>query len=246
MTYLRTKRRAQTSGFTLIELLVVIAIISLLAAILFPVFGRVRENARRTSCASNLKQIGLGVMQYLQDYDEKFPNPYGGVGTQGWVEHMQPYIKSTQAFQCLSEPTAAAVNPWQVGYTDYFFNGGLSTFDVVQNAQVGLTSALLVNPSLTIMAGDSVTDNASFTMPRYVDASNNGFGCYGLILAGNAAVGNCSEGAALDRTAASRHLAGANYAFTDGHVKFEKPESLYGAATDFPTSKTNATFHMSP
>ena len=60
-------------GFTLIELLVVIAIISLLAAILFPVFSRARENARRSSCLSNLKQIGLGMMQYTQDYDERYP-----------------------------------------------------------------------------------------------------------------------------------------------------------------------------
>lgn len=60
------------NGFTLIELLIVIAIISILAAILFPVFARARENARRTSCLSNLKQIGLGFMQYTQDYDEKF------------------------------------------------------------------------------------------------------------------------------------------------------------------------------
>ena len=61
------KRRA----FTLIELLVVVGIIVLLAAILFPVFARARENARRVSCASNLKQIGLGIMQYVQDHDER-------------------------------------------------------------------------------------------------------------------------------------------------------------------------------
>src|SRR5687767_15336393 len=63
------------SGFTLIELLVVIAIIAILAAILFPVFARARENARRTSCASNLKQISLGFLQYAQDYDERLPLP---------------------------------------------------------------------------------------------------------------------------------------------------------------------------
>jgi len=63
-------------GFTLIELLVVIAIIAILAAILFPVFARARENARRTSCLSNLKQIGLGIMQYAQDYDERYPMNY--------------------------------------------------------------------------------------------------------------------------------------------------------------------------
>ena len=73
MNTLMTKHR----GFTLIELLVVIAIIAILAAILFPVFARARENARRTSCMSNLKQIGLGIMQYAQDHDERYP---------GWVE----------------------------------------------------------------------------------------------------------------------------------------------------------------
>ena len=61
----------EKSGFTLIELLVVIAIIAILAAMLFPVFARARENARRSSCQSNLKQIGLGLLQYSQDYDER-------------------------------------------------------------------------------------------------------------------------------------------------------------------------------
>ena len=68
-----TKPGGFKMGFTLIELLVVIAIISILAAILFPAFARARENARRASCQSNLKQIGLGIFQYTQDYDERLP-----------------------------------------------------------------------------------------------------------------------------------------------------------------------------
>ena len=90
-------------GFTLIELLIVIAIIAILAAILFPAFARARENARRASCQSNLKQIGLGLMQYVQDYDETMPFAAGlpGVG-HDWTVDVQPYVKSTEIFNCPS------------------------------------------------------------------------------------------------------------------------------------------------
>lgn len=102
-------------AFTLIELLVVIAIIAILAAILFPVFARARENARRSSCQSNLKQIGLGVMQYTQDYDEKYPlRQYGGA-TNGhimsWRRTTFPYTKSAQIYSCPS-------NSQNVNYND--------------------------------------------------------------------------------------------------------------------------------
>ena len=118
-------------GFTLIELLVVIAIITILAAILFPVFARARENARRTSCLSNLKQIGLGIMQYTQDFDEIYPPIFkrsaanrtvvqteegtpgryfycsydGSTSTSNgysWMDFIFPYVKNVQTFECPS------------------------------------------------------------------------------------------------------------------------------------------------
>jgi prepilin-type N-terminal cleavage/methylation domain-containing protein/prepilin-type processing-associated H-X9-DG protein len=85
----KTMRQNMKKGFTLIELLVVISIIAIIAAILFPVFARARENARRASCQSNLKQIGLGVMQYVQDYDDCYP-------FKTWVNDTEPYLKSTE------------------------------------------------------------------------------------------------------------------------------------------------------
>src|SRR5215469_16047426 len=92
-------------GFTLIELLVVIAIIAILAAILFPVFAKVREKARQTSCASNLKQLGLGYIQYYQDYDENFPCGTAGAAAWpragiGWAGQIYPYVKSPGVYAC--------------------------------------------------------------------------------------------------------------------------------------------------
>jgi prepilin-type N-terminal cleavage/methylation domain-containing protein/prepilin-type processing-associated H-X9-DG protein len=93
-------------GFTLIELLVVIAIIAILAAILFPVFARARENARKTSCLSNLKQLGLGALMYTQDYDERFMRHYTNVAPEGardWTTDTTPYLKNRQIFICASQ-----------------------------------------------------------------------------------------------------------------------------------------------
>ncbi|MCW3061400.1 MAG: prepilin-type N-terminal cleavage/methylation domain [Capsulimonas sp.] len=91
------------SGFTLVELLVVIAIIAVLSAILFPAFAKVREGARRQACASNLRQIALGISQYIQDNDEAFPASYRNyVGT--WRYVIYPYVKSTKVYKCPSNP----------------------------------------------------------------------------------------------------------------------------------------------
>jgi prepilin-type N-terminal cleavage/methylation domain-containing protein/prepilin-type processing-associated H-X9-DG protein len=129
----RNNAKSRSSAFTLIELLVVIAIIAILAAILFPVFARARENARRASCQSNLKQIALGIKQYLQDYDERFPMVWNKAdATIGWATIIEPYVKSEQIYQCPSQPNrdvapnyASAGNVNKYGYSDYFYNSNL-------------------------------------------------------------------------------------------------------------------------
>jgi prepilin-type N-terminal cleavage/methylation domain-containing protein/prepilin-type processing-associated H-X9-DG protein len=93
-------------GFTLIELLVVIAIIAILAAILFPVFAKAREKARQASCLSNMKQFGIGILSYAQDYDEKLVlyyqyNPYA-INLRWWGDMIQPYVKNYQLLSCPS------------------------------------------------------------------------------------------------------------------------------------------------
>src|SRR6056297_580676 len=91
-------------GFTLIELLVVIAIIAILAAILFPVFARAREKARQASCLSNAKQLGLGFMMYVQDYDERLPAVYVWLPEGYWAQLIYPYVENHQVYQCPSAP----------------------------------------------------------------------------------------------------------------------------------------------
>src|SRR5438876_2199440 len=94
-------------AFTLIELLVVIAIIAILAAILFPVFAQARDKARQATCLSNQKQFGLGLMMYVQDYDETYPiglHAHNDFLRQEavWFKMVQPYLKNTAVFRCPS------------------------------------------------------------------------------------------------------------------------------------------------
>ena len=239
-------------GFTLIELLVVIAIIAILASILFPVFGRARENARRSSCQSNLKQIGLGILQYTQDYDEAFPLytlatdpvPGPGVATEpyGWADSIQPYLKSEQIFQCPSDTTAppnaatAILRAASNGYTDYVYNVALSRSPGSTRA-TAVSQAALTNPTLTVMLIDG--------------RSVNGGSVYQTGSARQATRGSGGGPArATDpNIAAQRHLEGANTLFGDGHVKFYRgsdPQTMatiWNANTSFQQSGQDPTFH---
>src|SRR5687768_7420355 len=124
--------RRRSRGFTLIELLVVIAIIAILAAILFPVFARAREAARRTGCASNMKQVTTAILMYSQDYDELMPYQhlgdvcdYGKATSSVWINGTMPYVKNKQVFWC---PSADKWPPQPTDISDsvYWYNGHAS------------------------------------------------------------------------------------------------------------------------
>lgn len=201
-------RKNKRCGFTLIELLVVIAIIAILAAILFPAFAKAREAARRASCSSNLKQIGIGITQYTQEFDERYPlhNQYN----LGFFAQIQPYLKSTALYQCPSEPTSpdAPGNPGNNGYTDYAYNLNIGTYN---GGQGGLNLAELTQPAQTVLALDS--DKNSGNANGRSDAWEAGCG-------GDTQCGKTGSGLAVFAAkSAQRHLETHNVLFTDGHVK---------------------------
>src|SRR5690349_18706045 len=93
------------NGFTLIELLIVIATISVLAALLFPVFAQARERARQTTCLSNERQLGLALALYSQDYDECLPSGTIGSLGQGWAGQVYSFVKSVDLYRCPDDAT---------------------------------------------------------------------------------------------------------------------------------------------
>lgn len=223
-------------GFTLIELLVVIAIIAILAAILFPVFGRARENARRSSCQSNLKQIGLGLMQYSQDFDERLPmavrnsNP-AGADFAPWQVLVQPYIKSIQLFRCPSNTQAATMQGTGGSYafpaisTSYVCNGsgsgtGSSYTDFSSNGIRPMNRGYVSNGNIQ-PGGASLPqfESSSLTIVIAEQMGNDTSG--DIWSAGNLAANNVDF---------INHLGTTNFLFADGHVKAMRPLATISGA----------------
>jgi prepilin-type N-terminal cleavage/methylation domain-containing protein/prepilin-type processing-associated H-X9-DG protein len=222
----------RNQGFTLIELLVVIAVIAILASILFPVFARARENARRTSCLSNLKQIGLGTMLYVQDHDGAYPM-YGYANSNPslphlvsstnlyWIDFIYPYVKSRQLFYCPSgaqdTSTTDAISKMNYGANVFLFaNQGLFPGKTVREA-------ILVSSSQTYMVLDwgtlSVQAN-QITAPAAVNFYLPGVGQLGITKP-------TGIDSSYDRDfQGGRHFDGVNVAFADGHVKWTKSSTL--------------------
>jgi prepilin-type N-terminal cleavage/methylation domain-containing protein/prepilin-type processing-associated H-X9-DG protein len=222
------KRSYRTYGFTLIELLVVIAIIGILASILFPVFARARENARRSSCQSNLKQIGLGIMQYTQDYDEQMPVSAvpDFVQPRYALERTAPYIKSDQIFQCASDASTSGsstrfemLNGSRTGripcsYYPVHYEVGAGPvgggYWGVFGDRGSISLAEISAPAETIALAErrGANDPGGASSDGHVTAD------------GATPTGGDNVNARLNTTI--RHFDGADYLFVDGHVKWFK------------------------
>ena len=191
---------SKQKGFTLIELLVVIAIIAILAAILFPVFQKVRENARRASCTSNLKQLSIAVVQYQQDFDEIMPGSAVNAALGGWI-----YFTGFTAFP---SPTPTAFDPTQGSIYPYVKSKGVYLCPDDSSNQgnsysingpiCGQALSQFTQPSATVLFNEEADGFA-----------NNGGSDDGYFSPGT--FGNVPT---------LRHTNGSVFAFCDGHAKW--------------------------
>ena len=204
-----------------LKTLVMVGVPVLAAAILFPVFARSRENARRSGCQSNLKQIGLGFAQYMRDYDDHLPpvkfttfvaaknQRSASTGAYGWVDGRQPYLKSICIFYCPSGLAPPQMGPKERAYTNYWMNARLD------GAKRSGTVAQI------ILTGDGVGTDARSTA-RYA--------------LGEPPTQTPTCGGYNDLCqSAYRHLGGANFGFLDGHVKWLLPEQVSARKGDAAT-----------
>lgn len=236
-------QHSHTKGFTLIELLVVIAIIAILAAILFPVFAKVREKARQVSCLSNEKQMGLAFIQYSQDNDETLPtNGTGGINPWyfrgcGWAGQVYPYLKSTGVFHCPDDSTAP-VSEVTNGTPDtavpisYAINLNVNRTD--GGSPINGLIAGMNAPAKTVLLCEAFASVANVTSPTEVSAggvyspSTNGPGNTqgGSNIAGMATgclggdISTCTPNGVWLFYNTARHNNGSNFLMADGHAKW--------------------------
>ena len=212
-----TKKR----GFTLIELLVVIAIIAILAAILFPVFAKAREKARTSSCSSNVKQIMLGLLQYAQDYDERWPwAAWNNGNTLGnhWMVATYPYTSSDQLWVCPSAQSVMHNSGSWPGWNGICNRAGYGWNEDAQNNTV---MAECKHPAQTYILADRGDDQCFTTWFNWRGRMQMTW---------------------LNGNVPGPHTDGKNIGFADGHVKWMKSESITAreVPSDQPAYDPNA------
>ncbi|MDR3706666.1 MAG: DUF1559 domain-containing protein [Capsulimonadaceae bacterium] len=204
-------------AFTLIELLVVIAIIAILAAILFPVFAKAREKARQASCQSNMKQLGIGFVQYVQDYDERFP------AATYWGSQIYPYEKSTGVFKCPDDVNTASTTSYP---NSYAFNVNLD----------GQSNAAASSVAVTVLAAEfNSAANGNMTTTNDTLSANNTNGVFGTAVTPWGSLTALGTGTTSNPAI---HDPALMFLAADGHVKLLRPEKVSGGAV--ATASTGA------
>jgi prepilin-type N-terminal cleavage/methylation domain-containing protein len=219
------------TGFTLIELLVVIAIIAILAAILFPVFARARESARRAACLSNMKQVTTGVLMYAQDYDEVLPFMDGTGRTNYavdpraiWINGTMPYVKNAAVWYCPSATIHATAPPVGASDSNYWYNGHAS----------GKALAAISQPAESVLFCEwkyrtNQTGQRPFATARCPPASQgaSGGGCPDTWHPNSEWGNNHVPGdSAQTAIGAQANVRGGHWPFVDGHVKFRRTSEV--------------------
>ena len=247
----RTHEARRSKGFTIVELLVVIAVIGILAAILFPVFARARENARRASCQSNLKQIGLGLAQYTQDYDETLPTMsataqgtvsynssnnwtapaaettrYATSPYQNWIQSIHPYVKSWQLYKCVAA-TQNAYTP--LGYPCYESQGDSDSSYRYNGVMLQRRLSAIQQPSTLIHILESTFASGTAWIRPSVSTTVSS-----LPLTTSATFIRWLEPFPL-------HFDGVNLLFADGHVKWRRIDTIAGKEFGLSTSHVGPT-----
>jgi len=243
-----------TRGFTLIELLVVIAIIAILAAILFPVFTQARAKARQISCLSNVKNLSLAVLMYVDDYDGKFPlaTPSYATGYNAvqWPCNMNKYVGAPEIFHCPADGNMSPSNGPCLSYfvegetclgvdADEYYSGYWSDLGGMFTCY-GRPEASIPEPGNTIMMGCAQLDPA-------VENISNGTGVWGIrdLTAWGRRIA-CNIAIICDAAPADKrdsgliiHNGGTNYGFADGHAKWMKIEKAYYPSNLFVVIQPN-------